>query len=171
MSRDISNSDDQIDSRDVIARIAELRDERELLVDHLQEAEDEFAEAIGGLAYDVVNAAAIEADAKLVILEGKILERRAILGEWDQSGEGDELRALEALAEEADDYASDWKYGAQLVRDSYFKEYAQELAEDIGLIQRDAVWPNSCIDWDQAALELQMDYTAVDFDGVTYWVR
>lgn len=27
------------------------------------------------------------------------------------------------------------------------------------------------IDWERAAEELRMDYTAVDFDGVTYWVR
>ena len=27
------------------------------------------------------------------------------------------------------------------------------------------------IDWAQAAHELQMDYTSVDFDGVTYWIR
>ena len=32
-------------------------------------------------------------------------------------------------------------------------------------------WPNTCIDWDQAAGELKMDYSAVDFDGVTYWIR
>jgi hypothetical protein len=29
----------------------------------------------------------------------------------------------------------------------------------------------SCIDWDQAARELQVDYFDVDFDGVTYWIR
>lgn len=45
------------------------------------------------------------------------------------------------------------------------------LAEDIGAIPSEYTWPASCIDWDQASRELQMDYTAVDFDGVTYWVR
>ena len=29
----------------------------------------------------------------------------------------------------------------------------------------------TCIDWAQAARELRMDYTSVDFDGVTYWIR
>lgn len=48
---------------------------------------------------------------------------------------------------------------------------AQELAEDIGAIDSDAVWPNNCIDWERVARELQMDYTAVDFSGVTYWTR
>jgi hypothetical protein len=83
----------------------------------------------------------------------------------------DELNALRALAEEASGYAADWKYGEQLIRDSYFKDFAQELAEDIGAINKDATWPNTCIDWDQAARELQQDYTSVTFDGIDYWIR
>lgn len=99
--------------------------------------------------------------------------------EWCPSDESDgtdnqereELAALVALADEASGCAADWQYGETLIRDSYFKDYAQELAEDIGAIDSNASWPNTCIDWDQAARELQMDYTAVDFDGVTYWIR
>lgn len=97
------------------------------------------------------------------------------LGDEDNKAAQDDLFAdlatLEALAEEASNYAPDWEHGETLIRDSYFKEYAMELAEDIGAIKSDASWPNNCIDWDQAARELRMDYSAVDFDGVTYWVR
>ncbi len=82
-----------------------------------------------------------------------------------------ELASLEALAAEGEDASEDWEHGAQLVRDSYFKNHAMELADDCGMIPKDAVWPMTCIDWDQAARELRMDYTPVDFDGVTYWVR
>lgn len=89
----------------------------------------------------------------------------------DVTEEHDELVVLKALAKEASGYADDWEHGETLIRDSYFEEYAQELAEDIGAVNKDASWPNSCIDWEQAARELQMDYTVVDFDGVTYWVR
>lgn len=85
--------------------------------------------------------------------------------------EADEYRALKELAEEAAQYSEDWEYGATLVRDSYFETYAQELAEDIGAVNNDATWPNNCIDWERAARELQLDYTAVDFDGVQYWIR
>lgn len=67
-------------------------------------------------------------------------------------------------------WRGDW-YPVTLVRDSYFKEYAQELAEDIGAIPADNAWPCTCIDWDQAARELRMDYTSAEFDGVTYWFR
>ncbi len=85
--------------------------------------------------------------------------------------EESELKALEAFAEEASWYASDWQYGEMLIRDSYFQEYAEELADDIGAIDSNATWPLTCIDWQQAARELQSDYSAVEFDGVTYWTR
>jgi hypothetical protein len=90
---------------------------------------------------------------------------------FDESDEGLKLIALKALAEECEGYASDWQYGEPLIRDSYFKEYAMELADDIGATNGKQEWPLNCIDWDQAARELQMDYTSVDFDGVTYWIR
>ena len=83
----------------------------------------------------------------------------------------EELDALKALAEEAAGYAADWHHGETLIRDSHFEEYAQDLAEDIGAISSDTAWPATCIDWTQAADELRHDYTAVEFDGATYWIR
>ncbi len=136
-TREVSNSEDILDSRDVIKRIEELQSER----DDLEFMDDE---------------------------EKPLAERQK---EFDESEEGEELKALLALQDEAEGYASDWRYGETLIRDSYFKEYAEQLAEDIGAINRDASWPNNCIDWERAADELQTDYTSVDFDGVTYWVR
>jgi hypothetical protein len=123
MSNTISNHDDVIDSRDVIARIEELE--------------------------------ALEGDDENPMDESDIAE----------------LKALRSLQDDAEGYSEDWKYGATLIRDSYFKNYAMELAEEIGAIDKDAKWPNTCIDWDQAARELQMDYTSVTFDGVDYWIR
>jgi antirestriction protein len=67
-------------------------------------------------------------------------------------------------------WRGDW-YPVTFIADSGFEEYAQELAEDIGAINRDATWPNNCIDWEQAAQELQHDYSTVEYDGVTYWYR
>lgn len=84
--------------------------------------------------------------------------------------EATEYKALKELEEQAEG-CSDWMYGAQLIRESYFKDYAQQLAEDIGAVNADATWPNNCIDWDLAARELEVDYTQVDFDGVTYLIR
>lgn len=82
-----------------------------------------------------------------------------------------ELAALKALAEEGSGYSPDWLYGETLIRYDYFETYAQDLAEDCGMIPDGLTWPLTCIDWEQAARELQYDYTIIDFDGVTYWVR
>ena len=84
--------------------------------------------------------------------------------------EREELRVLLALQDEASG-SPDWQHGETLISDSYFETYAQELAEDIGAINRDSRWPNDCIDWEKAAEALQQDYMSVEFDGVTYWIR
>ena len=74
-----------------------------------------------------------------------------------------ERASLQALLDQVSDSDS------YFVRDSYFIEYAQELADELarGVLVR---WPFTCIDWREAADELQQDYYDVDFDGVTYWV-
>ncbi len=125
MSKEISNTDDIIDSRDVIARIEALKSERDAA------------------------------------------ESQSV---WENSGEASELEALEALASKAEG-SPDWNYGVTLIRDSYFRDYAEQLADDIGAIDRNANWPVNCIDWDEAAGQLKVDYFQVDFGGVTYWIR
>jgi len=93
----------------------------------------------------------------------------------EESGEpfdGEDAAELEALSALADDASAspDWKYGETLIRDSYFEDYARELAEDIGAISRDADWPLSHIDWPAAADALKQDYMEVDYGGVSYWI-
>jgi len=67
-------------------------------------------------------------------------------------------------------WQGDW-YPLTLISESYFRDYAQELAEDIGAVNKNSTWPHYCIDWDRAARELQMDYTSVTIDGMTYFYR
>jgi hypothetical protein len=138
----INNSDDIIDSRDVIARIAEL--------------ETELTDAHEGEGNTVTFESWLEA------------------AEWDDAhtmqDAAREYIALKTLAKEAEGYAADWVHGEALIRDTYFQEYAQELAADIGAINKDQTWPNNCIDWEEAAHQLQQDYTQVSFDGVDYWI-
>lgn len=134
MTRQISNFDDVIDSRNVIARIEELR--------------AEYAEVLEAGAVDGVPA------------------QQA----WEESDDGLELAALEALEREASG-SPDWQHGETLIRESYFQDYAQQLAEDCGMVPDDLKWPLTCIDWERAARELRYDYSAADFDGVTYLIR
>ena len=43
------------------------------------------------------------------------------------------------------------------------EDFAQELADDLGVIPSEYSWPTSCIDWEQAARELFMgDYFSTD---------
>lgn len=59
-----------------------------------------------------------------------------------------------------------------LISDSYFIEYARELAEDCGMVDANATWPNNCIDWKWAARELQYDYMCYEFESIgRYWIR
>jgi hypothetical protein len=67
-------------------------------------------------------------------------------------------------------WRGDW-YPLMLIRDSHFEDYAQELAEDIGSIQKNPQWPYTCIDWAQAAKELQQYYSSIDIEGETYHYR
>ena len=80
--------------------------------------------------------------------------------------ETEELAALIALRDEVD--GRDWRDGITFIADSYFEDYAREYADDTGLLS-DGGWPFTCIDWEQAARELQYDYSSVELDGYTYW--
>lgn len=149
-ARDLTNTADVIDVRDLVARVEELRAE-------LEEVKDETSEQAG----------------------------ETPLSEWIASLNVDahpfvdsleELATLESLLDDLAGNGGDeqWEgawYPVTLVRDSYFRDYAQELAEESGWVPTDAPWPARCIDWEQAAWELRMDYTSTEFDGVTYWYR
>lgn len=89
---------------------------------------------------------------------------------FDCTEDGEELAALKALAEDGEG-SPDWEHGETLIRESYFEDYARELAEDIGAIKGDESWPLNFIDWERAADELKTDYMTADFDGVTYYLR
>lgn len=129
----ISNNDDIIDSRDVIARIEELQGER----DTAQE-EDNIA-----------------------------------TGAWNKSDEAAELAALENLMEQCkgnggdEQWNGDW-YPVTLIRDSYFEQSMDEMVEECYETPKELpFWMTITIDY----TALQQDYTSVEFDGVTYWIR
>lgn len=161
MGREISNSDDVIDSRDVIARIEELESEREALVETLGEAETDFADAEeNGSDYED--------------LEAAVSDARSALDDWE-ADYGAELNALKKLADEAES-SPDWAHGETLIRDSYFVEYTERLVDDCYDLPKemnssDWPWRHMKIDWEAAADDLKSDYFDVDFDGVTYWIR
>jgi hypothetical protein len=125
-TKEITNSEDLIDVRDVIARVEQLED---------------------------------------VKIEGDLDDEQ--VDEW-----GSLSGLLEQLAGNGGD--EEWRgswYPLVLVRDSYWRDFAESEAEDLGLVDDSLRWPHNCIDWDRAARELQSDYSSVELDGVTYWYR
>lgn len=92
--------------------------------------------------------------------------------EWLANEEYDdsELTELQALVSEAEGYCPDWKHGAALIRESYFTEYCEQLCEDIGDIPH-GMPAYIVVDWEATANNIKVDYTEVDFGGVTYLVR
>lgn len=82
-------------------------------------------------------------------------------------GDPDREEAMELkniLAELCDksDYEP-WRdgwYPEKLIAADYFKNYAQELGENMAAFKK-AQWPLTCINWDQAADELQQNYLII----------
>lgn len=117
----ITNTDNVIDSRDIIERIEELE---ELIAS--ESTSDEFLE---------------------------------YTTEYD---------TLMTLAEECSDYACDWEYGGALIHEDYFEQYMDDMLEDCGDIPKNLPsYLTITVDYDA----LKQDYTEVDFDGETYYIR
>ncbi len=90
------------------------------------------------------------------------------LEEWQLStDEGEEHKQISLLK---DEQIYDWDNGVTFVKDSYFETFAEDEADQLGLVENKQ-WPYDCIDWEKAANRLQMDYSSVEFDGETYWYR
>lgn len=158
MSRQFDNSDDIIDSRDIIERIEELESEMEDYQTEYCLCSLDPTEMYSKEEYDKWD---------------KTHKRKTVekcIEIWDKWEGLEEYKTLLDVTEQGEG-CGDWKYGESLIRDSYFREYAEELAYDLGLVSRNARWPFDCIDWERAAEDLKMDYTKIDFDGVTYWMR
>lgn len=82
----------------------------------------------------------------------------------------EELEELEELRGLRDEI-SEWSHSETLIPESEFEDYARDFAEDIGAIEDDAKWPATCIDWEKAASELQMNYSSCEYQGTTYYYR
>jgi hypothetical protein len=152
----ISNSDDVIDSRDVIARIEEI----ESMI------ESPVCETCG---------CTLTWNAGEYVYEGHTDECESDVDPdaGPDEDELEELKYLKALQDEAEGYSNgDWKYGSTLIRDSYFVDYCKELVQDIGDMPKNIpAYIKNNIDWDGVADDLKVDYTEVDFDGVAYYIR
>jgi hypothetical protein len=113
-------------------------------------------------------------DVRDIIARFMELEELQEQGEYTETPDC-ELQTLTAILAELkgeggdEQWRGDW-YPMLLIRESYFTNYAREMLEDCGTIPRDLPsWV--IIDWEATADNVQVDYTPVEIDGITYWYR
>ena len=177
----ITNSDNIIDTRDLQAFVESECETLQALLSDLETALDDSTEE----PTDAGDALRMEKRESLAdwlgIITGELPEELpASDGDPEdllplvKLGTSDDARDLAKLIEFAIDAADacvDYRHGEALIRDGYFEEYAQELAEDIGTVDRRRSWPVNCIDWSAAADALKADYSCVAWAGEDYWIR
>lgn len=140
----IDNTEDVIDSRDVIAR-----------VEYLEGVEADLRDDAIHTRGDGSETAAYNA--------------------WKDGDEGQELIKLKALADQCEGYG-DWGHGEALIHEDHFVKYIEELIDDCYELPKELSsgnWPyrHTTIDYEAAAEEAKADYTEVDFDGQTFFLR
>jgi hypothetical protein len=94
-------------------------------------------------------------------------ESQVVEDDTEPLGE-EETKRLEALRELRDEIGDEWPYGETMIPVEDFVEYAKELADEI---ITEVSWPLDCIDWTEAARQLAFDYTEVEWEGASYYVR
>lgn len=167
-----SNTDSTINSRDVIRRIEELETLKEDYESEAAMLVDRIASLESDLLVAKAAAAPGEEDALVEHIGDLITDYNDDLSSLYtfDSGDQEELDDLLYLQSQAEGYC-DWLHGATLIHGDYWADYVRQYARDIEAISDSIVWPYTHIDWDAAGEELLLDYTTVDFDGETYYVR
>jgi hypothetical protein len=140
----ISNTDDVIDSRDVIERIEELT--AELTERH--EAGQFMSEFWDWIANSCDNSDSVYA---AFGDEGREVQEQI-----------EELRSLHRLAEDAEG-SPDWEHGEVLIRRSHFVAYIEELIGDCyempkAMNSGEWPWRHMVMDYEAAASEAEADY-------------
>lgn len=176
-----SSSDDIVDSRDVFETLAELQKE----IDHwrlyveeeakqwwLDTSYAEYIETTTDSPQATFDewAEAHEGEYTAEISDEDVATNLQQRGEFDL----DKYVALKSACEEMNTYNCDAeRYGETLIAHRYFVEYTQDLASDLGYINDEQAntWPFNCIDWREAAEQLKPDYTEIDIEGWTFWMR
>ena len=159
-----------LDTRDLYERQQELESLKIALKsarDELTEAETELADH--GSQGDLEDREAF--DAKTEELETAVEDAQSTLDDAAAEFGDDEQTELAELDELESEIGREWRHGETMIPENDFEDYARELADDIGAIDKNAGWPCTCIDWEQAAKELAMDYTTVTYQGDDYYVR
>lgn len=155
MSQEIDNTQDVMDSRDIISRIESLEADKEAL----EEMDERVSDAIEDEAENIEDH---KTEARLA---------RQAFGD----AEAAELKVLLAFQSEAES-SPDWIHGESVIHENYFTQYTEQLIDDCyempeGFNANDWPWRHMTMDFEAAAEEAKQDYITAEFDGETYYLR
>ncbi len=139
---------------DVLIQAQEIRD----LFDLRNECID-YLERTASLRKQQLESASREV---LRLLWRATLRLRYLEDKYKDIANDDYLQNLENILEKCE------KITILIHRDS-FKEYAIRYADETNAINPTINWPHNCIDWNEAARELQLQYHTLNFNGVLYY--
>ena len=162
-----------LDSRDIqeeIDNIESLKNDYELDLEGLNNELDDLNSDL----YDIENAEDYDGkqndiDDKLEEISNKELEIQECEFEYNRYSE--ELEGLEALKDEVSSNSDEgFEYGIQLIHENDIDDYLHELLIDCGYIPKDMPsWIE--IDWDATYDNMKQDYSELEINGNTFYVR
>ena len=180
MSNIFSSSDDTINSVDIITEVESLEsdiEDKESEIDSLQEdlndrnlEADFFEKEIadyepGSCPLEKFVNSLQELQPVIATLEAQLQDANKVLVELQET-----LAPIKEFADKAESYSGDWNHNAVLINEDYFDTYARKVAV-FEAADSTAAWPGNHIDWTAAADELKSDYSAVEFEGETFWIQ
>ena len=155
----ISNSDDIINSKELMSEIEELEselDEKEGEIAEIEEEIENLKENEDMTSEEMDEVIGLEEDLLKLKKELQIIK--------------DELEELQDFNDEFEGYCPDWQYGVAIIRESYIDVYLKDELEDCRYIPKD--FPDWIeIDWDATFDNMKADWTEGEFDGITYYAR
>lgn len=161
----ITNTQNIIDSRDIIARLEYLQGVATEAQQYAASTRQELASLLPGV--EITDELADDVDNLWTAEDGT---EYGSPKDWSEE-DWEELQALKSLAVEGESATgAGWESGKALVHESYFTEYAEDSAESIYGFDS-SIWPFTHINWELAADELKQDYHRLDFGGETFYVR
>lgn len=86
----------------------------------------------------------------------------------DEFDDLDRLEMLREVNSDGESATDEWTDGATLILEDDFEDYAREFFEDCYNIPDFII---NYIDWESVASDMQMDYTTIEYNGDTYYVR
>lgn len=105
-------------------------------------------------------------------IEARIEDLKSFpFGELSESSQEELVDLIDLSSICRDVFNDDWEFGTELINDAYFEEFAREYAQETGALSNVHSWPLSHVNWATAASDLKMEYTPVEFNGVTFYGR